>query len=161
MWKAFTALVTASATALLIAGCSMTTPTPQGAPPTDSGVDLQVAMGEFGEMVVDGDGMTVYVFDDDTPDSGESSCTGACVGLWPAVTVEATPPVVEGVTGTVGTITTADGETHVTLNGWPLYTYAGDSAAGDTSGQGVDGLWWVVDPSGQKVMQPAPDEYEY
>ena len=164
MRKAFAALVTASAAALLITGCATTTPTPEappGAPPATDTVDLQVAEGSLGQMVVDGDGMTVYVFDNDVPDSGSSSCTGACTGQWPAVTVDDETPVVEGVNGTVGTIPTPDGRNQVTLNGWPLYTFTGDSAAGDTAGQGVNDVWWIVDPEGMKVTQPNSGEYEY
>jgi predicted lipoprotein with Yx(FWY)xxD motif len=55
------------------------------------------------------------------------------------------------VTGEIGTITGVDGSTQVTLNGWPLYYYAGESAAGDTNGQGVGGVWWVLTPEGEKI----------
>jgi predicted lipoprotein with Yx(FWY)xxD motif len=51
----------------------------------------------------------------------------------------------------VGTITRDDGTKQVTLNGHPLYTYSGDSAAGDVAGQGVGGGWWVVGPDGAKM----------
>jgi predicted lipoprotein with Yx(FWY)xxD motif len=57
------------------------------------------------------------------------------------------------VTGDVDTITGTDGSTQVTLDGWPLYYFAGDSAAGDTSGQGVDDVWWVVGADGEKITE--------
>jgi predicted lipoprotein with Yx(FWY)xxD motif len=60
-------------------------------------------------------------------------------------------PALDGVTGDVDTITATDGSTQVTLNGWPLYYYAGDSAAGDTAGQGVNEVWWVVGANGEKI----------
>jgi len=53
--------------------------------------------------------------------------------------------------GVFGTITGVDGATQVTRNGWPLYSYAGDSAAGDANGQGVGGVWWVLTPVGEKI----------
>jgi predicted lipoprotein with Yx(FWY)xxD motif len=55
------------------------------------------------------------------------------------------------VTGEVGTITGVDGETQVTLNGWPLYYYAGDNDPGDTNGQGVNDVGWVLTPAGEMI----------
>lgn len=51
----------------------------------------------------------------------------------------------------LGTITRTDGSTQVTYNGWPLYFWAEDSAPGDTTGQGVNDVWWVVDAAGDAV----------
>ncbi|MCD5346642.1 hypothetical protein PX701_05145 [Agromyces sp. H3Y2-19a] len=112
---------------------------------------LTTADSDLGEIVVDGHGMTVYMFDTDTQGGDSSTCEGQCATNWPAVTTDSDAPEVEGVTGEVGTITGVDGSKQVTLNGWPLYTYAGDSAAGDTNGQGVGGVWWVLTPAGDKV----------
>src|SRR6476661_6898679 len=105
-----------------------------------SGASLKTASTKLGTVVVDSAGKTVYEFDKDTKGSGKSACSGACIGLWPAVTASGTPTV-SGVTGTVGTITRDDGTKQVTLNGRPLYTFSGDSAAGDTTGQGYMGIW--------------------
>ncbi|WP_226657745.1 hypothetical protein [Leifsonia sp. LS1] len=105
----------------------------------------------LGTVVVDGAGLTVYVFDKDTQNSGKSSCSGACAAQWPAVEAGAATPAVTGVSGTVGTITGVDGKRQVTLDGWPLYTFAGDSSAGDVTGQGVGGIWWAVTPGGSKI----------
>ena len=125
-----------------------TTQTP--APATKTG--LMTADSDLGKIVVDAAGMTVYMFDNDTQGAGTSTCSGQCASNWPAVTTDSDQaPAVEGVTGEVGTITGVDGKTQVTLNGWPLYYYAGDSAAGDTNGQGVGGIWWVLDPAGEKI----------
>jgi predicted lipoprotein with Yx(FWY)xxD motif len=68
----------------------------------------------------------------------------------PAVTTDA-EPTAEGIEGELGTIEGVEGETQVTLNGWPLYYFAGDSAAGDTNGQGVNDVWWVLTPAGEKI----------
>jgi predicted lipoprotein with Yx(FWY)xxD motif len=103
--------------------------------------------------VVDGTGRTVYVFDQDVPGATTSACTGACASLWHAV--PAGSPTPAGLTGAVGSIRGTDGGQQATLAGHPLYTYAGDSAAGQTSGQGVMGIWWVVDPAGQEITGSA------
>jgi predicted lipoprotein with Yx(FWY)xxD motif len=76
-----------------------------------------------------------------------SACTGACAALWPAATANATPTLT-GITGTVGTIPTASGGMQLTLNGWPLYYYSKDMAPGDTLGQGVGSVWYVIDATG-------------
>jgi predicted lipoprotein with Yx(FWY)xxD motif len=112
---------------------------------------LATAESPLGPIVVNQDGMSVYVFDKDTPNSGTSVCEGDCLVKWPAVTVTDDSPQVDGVTGTVDTITRSDGSLQVTLNGWPLYLYAGDMAGGDVTGQAVGGVWWVVSPGGDKI----------
>lgn len=157
----------ATALAILLTGCTGTgTDTDTDIePPTDEGTSEQIEPGtgeavlmtaeseELGEIVVDADGMTVYMFDQDTQDSGESTCEGQCLANWPPVTTESEEPEVEGVTGEVGTITGTDGSTQLTLNGWPLYYFSGDSAAGDTNGQGVNEVWWVLDPAGERISE--------
>jgi len=106
----------------------------------------------LGTIVVDGKGMTAYVFDKDSPGSGTSACSGECVEEWPAITTSSDHPGVDGVTGKVGTITGADGAKQVTLDGRPLYTFHDDEDPGDAEGQGAEGgLWWVVSPAGAKI----------
>jgi predicted lipoprotein with Yx(FWY)xxD motif len=116
---------------------------------------LAAADTDLGEIVVDGKGMTVYVFDKDTPGSGESACTGGCLEAWPPVVAESESPTAEGVSGEVGTITRDDGTLQVTLGGSPLYLWQNDVEPGDTTGQGVQGVWWVVAPDGTKVTETA------
>lgn len=116
-----------------------------------AGDALATADSSLGTIVVDGAGMTVYVFDNDTQGTTASACTGQCLVNWPPVTTDSAAPQVDGVTGAVGTIDTPDGKKQVTLDGWPLYYFAGDSAAGDTNGQAVNGIWWVVSPAGAKI----------
>lgn len=70
--------------------------------------------------------------------------------LAPVFTTSATPSV-EGVTGTLGTITTPDGKKQVTINGMPIYYYAKDKAAGDITGQDVNKVWYLVAPSGEMI----------
>jgi len=151
---------------LLVGGCGADDEGDAGASgeaPTSSAAEAELATADsdLGTIVVDADGMTVYVFDKDTPGSGESSCTGSCLEAWPPVTTDADSPAVEGVDGEVGTITRDDGTKQVTLGGYPLYYWQGDSAAGDTTGQGVQGVWWVVAPDGSKISEtPAPPAVE-
>lgn len=152
---------------LALAGCSAPAAEPEEEPSesgssepmtspdemTGDGTTLMVAESSLGEIVVDGEGMTVYMFDQDTQGAGVSTCEGQCAENWPAVTVEGDLPEAEGVTGEVGTIEGVDGETQVTLNGWPLYYFAGDAAAGDVNGQGVNDVWWVLSPAGERMAE--------
>lgn len=128
---------------------------PSGAPaeePPAAAAELAAATSDLGEIVVDGQGMTVYLYTNDTQGSGTSACTDQCAAAWPAVHAASATPAVEGVTGEVGTITGTDGELQVTLNGWPLYLYAQDQAPGDVTGQGVGSVWYVVSPAGEPIM---------
>ena len=128
------------------------------APASSSAVEeaeLRTADTDLGNIVVDSEGMTVYVFDNDTPDSGESSCTGGCLEAWPPVVTESDSPSVDGVTGEVGTITRDDGTKQVTLDGWPLYYWQNDTAPGDTTGQAVQDVWWVVSADGTRITDSA------
>jgi predicted lipoprotein with Yx(FWY)xxD motif len=155
-----TVAVMASSFALAaLAGCAATSGT--GSSPAAGGSStaaepaaasaLATATTSLGSVVVDGTGMTVYVFDKDTKGATSSACAGGCAATWPAVETDSATPSVTGVTGTVGTITGTDGKLQVTLDGLPLYTFASDSAAGDVKGQGVGGIWWVVAPDGSKI----------
>jgi predicted lipoprotein with Yx(FWY)xxD motif len=120
-----------------------------------SSADLATAQSSLGQIIVDGRGMSVYVFDKDVANSGKSSCTGACLTAWPPVVAKGDAPSMSGITGKVGTITTADGTKQLTINGLPVYYFAKDSAPGDVKGQGVLNLWWVLDPAGAKIsMMP-------
>jgi predicted lipoprotein with Yx(FWY)xxD motif len=119
---------------------------------------LKTADSDLGKIVVDADGRTVYVFDKDTAGSGKSACSGDCLAKWPAVTADSDDPAVDGVSGEIGTITRDDGSTQVTLEGMPLYLYAGDSQAGDVTGQAVGGIWWVVGADGKKITATAAPE---
>lgn len=119
-----------------------------------AGPDAATASSKLGQIIVDGKGMTVYVFDKDTANSGVSACTGACAATWPAVTSTSATPTVTGITGTVATIPGANGTKQITINGLPIYTFAADTNPGDTKGQGVKSIWWVLSPAGAKITTP-------
>jgi predicted lipoprotein with Yx(FWY)xxD motif len=97
-------------------------------------------------------GFTLYWFVPDT--STESNCNGQCATFWPPVAGPAT--LASGISGTLGVITRANGAKQATFDGHPLYTYAGDTGPGQTSGNGITssgGLWHEVTTSGSA---PAP-----
>lgn len=104
----------------------------------------------LGQTVTNQDGFTLYVFASDTT-PGQSSCYSACAQKWPPLTVQpGTQITVSGISQSlVGNITRTDGTEQITLGGHPVYTFSGDSGPGQTNGQGVDGTWHVVMPSGQ------------
>lgn len=138
-----------------VGGLVTNAPVTSSASPTTGGTDAAVALGtattSLGTIVVDGKGMTVYEFGTDVQGADSSACTGQCATNWPAVPGGTSAPTLKGVTGTVGTIKGVDGKPQLTLNGWPLYYYVGDTAAGQTSGQGVGNVWWVLSPAGDPI----------
>ncbi len=108
---------------------------------------IEVSKGILGQMLVDAQGHTLYVFETDT--NGTSSCYGQCASMWPALMTDGSPTAGTGVMGgTLGTAARTDGSTQVTIDGHPLYTFSGDSAAGDTKGEGIGGVWFVASPTG-------------
>lgn len=138
---------------------SSSSSSPSGSSTTSSGAssgagsstaELTVGRSSLGEVVVNGSKMTTYVFTKDKPGSGTSSCTGQCAALWPPVTTTGTPKV-DGVKGTVGTISLPDGSKQVTLDGRPLYLFSKDSKPGDVSGQGIGSVWYAVGPDGSML----------
>lgn len=140
---------TTSASAPVEKSAPASSPVPAGA------AELKTASSGAGQIVVDAKGMSVYFFTKDVKDSATSACTGACIAAWPPVLTETDSPAVDGVTGTVGTIATPEGKKQVTLNGLPVYYYIKDKAAGDITGQGVNGVWYLVSPAGEMVKAAA------
>jgi predicted lipoprotein with Yx(FWY)xxD motif len=152
-------LATVGIAVTTLAGCAATgTGSSAGssgsnAAPAATGSTLATGKTSLGTIVVNAKGDTVYTFDNDTANSGKSSCYTGCASIWPALTTTSAHPSIKGVTGTVGTITRTDGKKQVTLNGMPLYTYATDAKPGDVGGQGFMNIWYVVDPSGKQVTK--------
>ncbi|OFI36875.1 hypothetical protein BIU82_12315 [Arthrobacter sp. SW1] len=150
----------ALALAAALAACGGSPGTsPTSAPPSSSAAasdapaaaELKTANTTAGDVVVAANGMSVYYFTKDVKDSGKSACEGQCLAAWPPVTTESDAPAVDGVTGTIGTIPTADGKKQITVNGMPVYYFAKDTAPGDVKGQGVNGVWYLVSPSGEMI----------
>ncbi len=109
-----------------------------------SSLTLAEGKSSLGTFLTGANGMTLYFFAKDAPD--KSNCTGQCASFWPPLTISAgggaTGPA--DATKGFGTITRADGSMQVTYNHMPLYYFANDKAAGDTTGQGFQGLWGVA-----------------
>lgn len=111
---------------------------------------VHVAMvGSLGSVLVNAQGRTLYLY---TPDKqSKVTCSGACAKAWPPL--DATKPVAG--TGAkaslLGTDMAAGGKDVVTYNKWPLYTFSGDSAAGQAHGEGLEGVWYAVSASGAEV----------
>jgi predicted lipoprotein with Yx(FWY)xxD motif len=123
------------------------------ASPATSGTTIAVATSKLGQILVDGNGMTVYLFVADTGTT--STCYTSCATIWPPVLTTGAPQAGAGATATqLGTTTRTDGKVEVTYAGHPLYYFVQDKAAGDTTGQGINGfggLWWVVSPAGAAI----------
>lgn len=158
-----------TAAVLLVAvgsGCSSSSSKPSAAgpypstsapasstPSSGATATVSAADSKFGSILVDADGRTLYLFEADT--SATSTCNDSCAAAWPPLTVTGPPQAGQGATaGLLGTSKRADNTTQVTYNGHPLYYYAGDVKAGDTSGEEVDGFgakWYVLNAAGDKV----------
>ncbi len=120
-------------------------------PPASGGVAIELAAATQGKILADGTGRTLYVF---TADKGDASaCTGSCVDNWPPLTSSGAPTLADGLDAEdFATITRDDGKTQVTFYGMPLYYFAGDTASGQTNGQGVGGKWFVVGADGKMIQ---------
>ena len=114
-------------------------------------VVAKVGNTSLGKVVVNNKGMSIYVFDLDKVGSGASACTGQCSLTWPPVTSTTAKPVVSGIKGVIGTITLKSGRKQVTVNGRPIYTFRLDRAVADTMGQGSQGIWYVLSPTGTEM----------
>jgi predicted lipoprotein with Yx(FWY)xxD motif len=129
--------------------------TPSTSTQAASGVaTIAVRTTPLGRILVDGRGMTLYLFEKDT--GMMSTCNGSCAKFWPPVTTTGAAKAGSGLdAGKLGATARTDGETEVTYNGHPLYYYAGDKQPGDTTGQGLNAfgaLWYVLSPAGKEVV---------
>ncbi|MCB9419013.1 MAG: hypothetical protein H6667_04375 [Ardenticatenaceae bacterium] len=106
---------------------------------------------ELGSFLVDGAGMTLYRFNPDEP--GVSNCYDQCAVNWPPLLVEdgQMPTGNAGVIGQLGTTERDDGTIQVTYEGMPLYYWVNDETPGDTTGQGVNDVWFVVPPYSVRI----------
>lgn len=105
----------------------------------------------LGDFLVDADGMTLYLYTEDTENT--SNCYDDCASAWPPLLTEGDPAVAEGLEASLlGTTERTDGTVQVTYGGWPLYYWVRDEAPGDTTGQDVGEVWYVVSPTGEAVQ---------
>ena len=99
-----------------------------------------VLMTKGTNLLTDSKGMTLYIYDKDTKNT--SNCTGKCLVNWPPFLVTGTVP--STLPEHIGTIKLANGSMQYTHDEMPLYYYIGDKKPGDTTGDGVGGIWHVV-----------------
>jgi predicted lipoprotein with Yx(FWY)xxD motif len=154
------ALAGAASVLLLTAACGGSSgtaaPASSGAATPKSGTaNVSTASTGAGKILVDAQGRTMYAFAADS--KGKSNCSGSCLTYWPAVVAGSkTPKASAGVTATFGVLQRQDGTAQLTVDGYPMYTYVGDTKPGATTGQGKNlsgGLWWVVSPSGKWITK--------
>jgi predicted lipoprotein with Yx(FWY)xxD motif len=125
------------------AGPSAVTPIASTAS-ADKDAPVRIHQTALGRTLTDAAGKTLYSFDKDK-DNPTSQCTGDCATTWPPLLLRAQGDVtVAGLPKPIGTIVRPDGGIQATYRGLPLYTFAQDSAPGDTKGDGVKGVWHAV-----------------
>jgi predicted lipoprotein with Yx(FWY)xxD motif len=108
---------------------------------------VKVAETELGEVLVDSKGRTLYSFDPDGTNIDVSNCTGACADAWPPLKSKK-PKAGKGLDKSLLEV---GADNQVAYNGHLLYRFTGDSAPGDTTGQGVGGVWHVVGADGEPI----------
>ncbi len=112
-----------------------------------SGTVIKTALvpvkGTSTSILTNAQGMTLYYRTTDAPPS--TVCSGGCASAWPPLVMSgsSTPPSAASLPGKLTIVTDANGN-QVEYNGHPLYTYSGDTAAGQTNGEGIAGIWHVV-----------------
>jgi predicted lipoprotein with Yx(FWY)xxD motif len=113
-----------------------------------------------GNVVVDGRGRTVYLFTSTAKKNVPCTVASGCTALWPTLPLpNGTSSAAAGSglnASLLGTMQLSDGKTYPTYNGYLMYEYAGDSARGQATGQGITsfgGTWYAISPSGQPVKQ--------
>jgi predicted lipoprotein with Yx(FWY)xxD motif len=115
------------------------------------------AVDKMGKVVTDEDGWLLYRFDKDSNDPPASNCEGDCAKIWPPALTDG-DPILSGVKeDIVGTVNRPDGTRQLTIDGWPVYYYAGDEKPGDWKGQGVGGTWYAIQPDGTKNLECLPE----
>ena len=125
-------------------------PEPASPAPQEAGVTVDATESDLGTILTDEDGRTLYVFLSDS--EGESTCYDDCAQAWPALETEGDPEAGEETDASLlGTTEREDGALQVTYNEMPLYYYADDAEPGDTNGQGVGDVWFVVSTEGEPV----------
>ena len=166
MIRPFTIAALALISALVLAACgssgssgtsssaatTTSTTTAKSSPRPASVVDTKT--GSLGTFLVDGNGRALYLWAADH--GSKSTCSGACAQAWPPLTTTGAPKAGGSAKSSLlGTTKRSDGSSEVTYAGHPLYYYAGDSASGQTNGQGSNSFgspWWVVSPAGQALQ---------
>ena len=126
---------------------TQTTQATQAAPSSPSSVStvaLKTETTRAGTVLADNHGLTLYYYSADKRGSGKSVCTGGCATAWPPLAAPVKAPAGVRLPGPLGIITRPGGLRQVTINGLPIYLYAGDKAPGQETGNGMAGSWHVI-----------------
>ena len=141
---------------LAVAACGGSTPSASNTPSAPAAATATVSVAtnaKLGQILVDGNGHTLYLFEADK--SSSSTCYGACATYWPPLLTGGSPAAGTGVNASLlGTSKRTDGTTEVTYAGHPLYYVVTDHNPGDASGQAVNNFgaaWYVVGTDGNKI----------
>ena len=139
-----------TAVAAVVFGVSVATASSGQAVPATAGGTAMLRTTTIGgvSVLTNSSGRTLYWFAPDTP--SKSACYGTCAAYWPPVI--GNPAAGPGVTvSKIATIARTDGTIQVTYAGHPLYTYIGDTAPGQASGNDINlngGFWHEVPAAG-------------
>jgi predicted lipoprotein with Yx(FWY)xxD motif len=113
---------------------------------------ISLANTAFGDALVDQNRMSLYMFVPDQQKNGTPTCYDDCAQAWPAL--EGDVSAGEGVDESLlGSVEREDGTQQATYNDLPLYHFSGDQAEGDVNGQGLGGVWWVLDATGSPIEE--------
>lgn len=125
---------------------------------TEAGATVSLRKTKLGPVLVNSRAHTLYLFAKDR--NGRSSCAGSCARFWPPVLSQGKPSGGPGINASLlRTTRRSNGSLQVTYNGHPLYSYALDSRAGQTNGQGSRNFgarWWAVSARGTAVVKTPP-----
>ena len=119
-----------------------------------SAAQINVLSTSQGSVLTDDSGHVLYMFNPDN--RGASVCYDECAAVWPPTLTTGTPTAGTGADASLlGTTKRKDGTTQVTYNKYPLYTFSFDAKPGDTNGQAVKSIWWVLNAAGVPQQDPA------
>ena len=146
-------ITTVMPTTVVVATATPATATPATATQTatstaTAAANIVLASNTLGTILTDGaNGRTLYTFGADTAGNGASACYTTCATNWPPLLTSGVPAQPSGLSSALGVITRTDGTMQVTVGGMPLYLFKGDTAAGQTNGEGINafgGVWSVA-----------------
>lgn len=122
------------------------------APPAAAAGTIALADSSLGSIIVDAEGKTLYLFTKDA--DGTPTCYDDCATNWPPLLAAGEITAGTGLDAAkLTTVDRTDGTKQVKYGDWPLYYFAADATAGDTNGQGVGGIWFVVGADGAAIGQ--------
>jgi predicted lipoprotein with Yx(FWY)xxD motif len=151
-------LTLAAACALLLAACGGDDDETSaggggGESQAEGPATIEVESSDLGDLLVDSEGNTLYMFMPDQQADGEPTCYDDCAEAWPAFEATGEQSAGEGLDQSLlGEAERTDGTTQVTYNDLPLYYFSGDEQAGDTNGQGLNDVWWVMSAEGAPIQ---------